>query len=345
MPRRPGDAATSADASPAIPPAASDSTCDSRRTSSPLNLSTAPSVASPWRTAVAPAAAAAAAAVSATSAFPKAMVQLPEYVAKKKWNTEFLPVRVAVDAVSAACAATLVAPFIVTIDRSIIENASGKADLRSSIFKSLRTLILRPHNFILSKPFALIFTVYGCTYFTANSVDTISSTVKSKSCSSTTHGTSKFLGTSTANLTLGIWKDSHFTRLFSNTAPRPLPLPTYGLFFMRDCLTIFASFNAPPLLAPYIPDQLVPSALNQVSKQSIVQFVAPATVQFASTPLHLLGLNLYNHSHITLRERLQLVKQDWMKSSLARIARIVPAFGVGGVVNTSVRRNLMQRLE
>ena len=36
---------------------------------------------------------------------------------------------------------------------------------------------------------------------------------------------------------------------------------------------------------------------------------------------------------------------DWLKSSFARMARIVPAFGVGGVVNTNVRGGLIRKLE
>jgi hypothetical protein len=114
---------------------------------------------------------------------------------------------------------------------------------------------------------------------------------------------------------------------------------------MRDSLTIFASFNVPPLLAPYIPDRLLPSFMHNIRKQSIAQFIAPASVQFLSTPLHLLGLNMYNDRRMPFRERLSVVRRAWMTSTFARIARIVPAFGVGGVVNTSLRRNLMERLQ
>jgi len=62
--------------------------------------------------------------------------------------------------------------------------------------------------------------------------------------------------------------------------------------------------------------------------------------------LHLLGLDLYNRGDgIGWRERMKKVRLDWLKSSFARMARIVPAFGVGGVVNTRVRGNLMKKLE
>jgi len=47
---------------------------------------------------------------------------------------------------------------ICLIDRSIMENASGKT---SSVFESaklqFKTIVTRPHRFIFSKPFALIY--------------------------------------------------------------------------------------------------------------------------------------------------------------------------------------------
>ena len=39
--------------------------------------------------------------------------------------------------------------------------------------------------------------------------------------------------------------------------------------------------------------------------------------------------------------RVRKVGKDWLGSSLARMGRIVPAFGVGGVVNAGVRRRMM----
>lgn len=85
---------------------------------------------------------------------------------------------------------------------------------------------------------------------------------------------------------------------------------------------------------------------KHVSAASAAQFVAPAAVQLISTPLHLLGLDLYNRDGaVGWKERARKVRVDWLKSSFARMARIVPAFGVGGVVNTGVRKSLMGRLE
>jgi hypothetical protein len=121
---------------------------------------------------------------------------------------------------------------------------------------------------------------------------------------------------------------------------------SFALFAVRDCMTIFASFNIPPLLAPYFDKRLSADMKKHISGLSAAQFFAPAAVQLFSTPLHLLGLDLYNRPTVDgFRERWHLVRKNWAVSAAARICRIVPAFGVGGVVNTKVRRSLMDKLE
>ncbi|KAF2774471.1 hypothetical protein EJ03DRAFT_340595 [Teratosphaeria nubilosa] len=261
-----------------------------------------------------------------------------------EWNTKNLGSRLAVDAACAAGAGGVVAPVIAMIDRAIIENASGKRPLLTSVKASLSTLLLRPHHFLSSKPFLLIFMVYGGTYLTANTLDTTTSTIKNRPAPSTTSGYSKFVATSAANLNLGIYKDSQLTKMFGTVSARPLPPASYALFAVRDCLTIFASFNIPPLLAPRIP--LSEGAQKYISATSTAQFVAPAAIQLLSTPFHLLGLDLYNRNgDTTMRDRMQKVRLDWLKSSVARMCRIVPAFGFGGVINNGMRRRLMAGLE
>lgn len=75
----------------------------------------------------------------------------------KSWNTQKLGLRVAADALAAGAAGLLVAPIITMIDKGIIENASGRNTLGESLKKSARELLVRPHRFLGSKPFALIF--------------------------------------------------------------------------------------------------------------------------------------------------------------------------------------------
>ncbi|KAI9782998.1 MAG: hypothetical protein M1835_003905 [Candelina submexicana] len=269
-----------------------------------------------------------------------------EHQAVRRWNTKNLGQRLASDALAAACAGALVAPIITIIDRGIIENASGRSKLMTSISTSMKKLITRPHEFVISKPFSLIFALYFGTYITANLLDTMTSTITNSPASSVTAGPAKFIATSSANLSLCLYKDSRFTRLYGPPGiPRPVPPASYLLFALRDSMTIFASFNLPPLVAPLLPISEV--AEGNVSKLSVAQFVAPAAAQLVSTPLHLLGLDLYNRPRngVSGWQRWGKVRRDWGLSTLARMCRIVPAFGVGGVVNMRVRKGLIGSLE
>ncbi|KAF2846482.1 hypothetical protein T440DRAFT_558094 [Plenodomus tracheiphilus IPT5] len=260
---------------------------------------------------------------------------------QRTYNTHKLGLRVGVDALSAGAAGVLVAPIITMIDKGIMENASGANTLGDSLKKSVKEMVRKPGVFFGGRPFVLIFTLYFGTYLTANTIDTLSTTLSPRPTpfSTTTSGTPKFLATSTANLSLCLYKDSQFTKLFASptTTPRPIPLPTFALFTIRDCMTIFASFNLPPLLTPHFDAAMSEQVKKYVGAASTAQFLTPAAVQVFSTPLHLLGLDLYNRPGVDGGERATRVLRDWGKSVLARMGRIVPAFGVGGVVNMKVR--------
>ncbi|KAI5783852.1 hypothetical protein DFH27DRAFT_577533 [Peziza echinospora] len=269
--------------------------------------------------------------------------------------------RLAVDLASAGTAAALVAPFIFIIDKGIIENASGKRPLGESMKASFVEMVRRPHRFFASRPLGLIYALYCGTYLTANTIDTLSSlyappTSPSSDIKSVTAGSTKFLATTAINMGLCLYKDRTFARTFGTISPRPVPLPTYLLFSARDTLTIFFSFNIPPRLAPYIPADEISGMVGAVKalgwegfrKQSVAQIVAPAVCQVFSTPLHLLGLDLYNKEKGVAGGwggRWGRVKREWAKSAVARMGRIVPAFGFGGVVNAGMRRDLMEGVE
>lgn len=65
--------------------------------------------------------------------------------------------------------------------------------------------------------------------------------------------------------------------------------------------------------------------------------------------MHLLGLDLYNRQPpgglSFWGDRLPRIRRDYVSSSFARMGKIVPAYGVGGVVNVRMREGLMRWLE
>ncbi|EEH45006.1 uncharacterized protein PADG_08664 [Paracoccidioides brasiliensis Pb18] len=297
----------------------------------------------------------------------------------RKWNTDSLGSRLAVDAASAAGAASLICPLITIIDKSIIEKAAKGILILQSLKSSLVALVKRPHSFFISTPFLLIYTLYGSTYLTANVIDTVTSTINDRAFSNVCAGPAKFIATAAVNMSICVYKDARFARIFGaqgsspvdksspasqsgmtqpnrnpvycypspSNAPESLPIPkrSFALFCLRDSMTIFASFNLPTLLSPHIPDIL---ASTPSSKTMLAQFSIPASVQLFSTPLHLLGLDLYNRQPeggLLAADRWSRVKRDWAPSCIARVGRIVPAYGFGGVANTKFRASLMKSLE
>lgn len=206
---------------------------------------------------------------------------------------------------------------------------------------SLKRLMLRPHRFLLARPTRIMMLLYGSTYLTANLVDTMSSVARNQPASTTTSGLAKFGAVSLVNVSLALYKDSQFTQMFGTIAARPLPPASYMLLAFRDSITICASFNLPPKVAPMLPT----SVEHHFSRLSVAQFTVPALAQLSNSPLHLLGLDLYNRNGITsVRDRVRKVLLDWPITSLARMCRVIPAFGIGATVNNNLRASMMAKL-
>ncbi len=68
-----------------------------------------------------------------------------------------LALRLSVDVASAGAASAVISPFILLVDKSIIESASGRSQgIIASVRSSLSGLARKPTSFFLSFPFALI---------------------------------------------------------------------------------------------------------------------------------------------------------------------------------------------
>lgn len=150
----------------------------------------------------------------------------------------------------------------------------------------------------------------------------------------------KFIGTTGVNTAVCIAKDREFTRMFGTKAPTGLPWSTYGLFFVRDCITIFASFSLPPILAERLVQEY---NIKNETAQTIAQLSCPVGVQVFSTPPHLLGLNMYNVPDAPLSQRLKTVGGQYIGSAIARAGKIFPAFGIGGELSRRLRNALRER--
>lgn len=257
-----------------------------------------------------------------------------------------------------------------------MEKSSLNQPLLPAFRRHLWFSVTQPATFLTSRPSLLVWGLYTATFATANASETLLNQVFPK-IDHALAGTTTFVSTFLVNSSFGIWKDVKFAQLFghrnsnttatttdtsaskptqakdsptgssaskiSRSVSRSIPLATYSAFLIRDGLTIFGSFSLPGMVSAWIPDSI---ASREYLKILIAQLGIPASIQLISTPIHLLGLDLYNRvGPLPSKDRLNRVSRDWIGASLLRMCRIIPAFGLGGFVNTEGRAFLQQQLD
>ena len=62
-------------------------------------------------------------------------------------------------------------------------------------------------------------------------------------------------------------------------------------------------------------------------------------LQTISTPIHILGFDYYNKPESNVYQRLAMLKREYVKSTAARMLRMTPAYGIGGVINLKLMQS------
>merc|ERR1712087_711412 len=151
----------------------------------------------------------------------------------------------------------------------------------------------------------------------------------------------KLFGATGAYTTSSILKDVAFAKMFSKASEaaqevkRAVPVTTYGTFLFRDSLIIGAGFILPAMVA----GGLKSNGMEPQTAEKVAQLGTPCAMQLVITPIHLLGLNLYNLPSATTAERFRSVASTYPEATGVRMLRFLWAYGVGGLVN----KDLTQR--
>lgn len=249
------------------------------------------------------------------------------------------------EAFCAAVTAGSVAPAIAVVDQAIFSSASGREPMMRCIQREFARMVATPLQFVRSRAFLWIYAVYGTTYVVANVGESLYyRTVASDAgyvSAANEAATFKFAATSGANIGMSIIKDRAFAHMFGAVghATRAVPAASLALFGARDCITVAASFTLVPGVASALREH---AGLSATTADVAAQLFTPCAAQLVNTPLYLGGLSLYNSPAHTAAQRAAFFKSHYGKTVLARWGRIFPAFGVGGVLNKFMRKNLHQ---
>eukprot|EP00808_Paulinella_micropora_P004270 g68957.t1 len=231
------------------------------------------------------------------------------------------------DLAAAAGAGFCVAPLVTAVDKALAENASGKAKLVPSFLGSLKGMITSPIKSVRSPAYLWIWLVYGSTYATANLCETI--------CAAQNRdpGTPKWLSTFVVNTSTCMAKDRAFAKLFGTSAPTSVPLGSYGAWLSRDLLSMFVFFTLPPIVGK----QVAHYTGSQKSGEYAAQFVLPLALQTITTPMHLLGYEIYNNPDGDLAQRIAFLKKDYWGNVGMRMTRQLAPWSVGVIGNKELR--------
>lgn len=244
-------------------------------------------------------------------------------------------------AVGAALAASgSVTPLILTIDKAVVQSAAGTRTLAEALVRGVRDVFLRPQKLLRSAPLWMVWGVYGSTYTAANLIDVYCERAKTSKGNASA---GKLVGTTAVNMSASLVKDVAFAKLFGTAkdaasqakqAAKKVPPATYGLFLMRDTLTIAGGFTVPPVVSSLLIS--TKCVQKPATADKLAQLISPMGMQLVCTPLHLLALNMFNEPNATMTERLRAVWRTTPEATFIRMFRFLGAYGIGGLSNKSI---------
>jgi hypothetical protein len=311
-------------------------------------------------------------------------INAEHHAAKSHWRVwpRNLQEKLLGDVLVAAAVTAAVAPFLTVIDKALVQYSVGSHTLKQSATQSVTAMVRQPVQYFKSPSFLWMWATYASTYTAANALRTVTEHhehLGTTSASTTTASIHKnqnksqspspqlapavfatsamtiFLGTTAVNTTASLLKDRAYAKLFGNPAQLKMSVPaaSYGLWMLRDFTTIGSSFILPTHVAGLLQQH---SDMSAGDAQQVAQLVTPVAAQLVAGPLHYVGLDCYNRPLSAssggfsstmasqLTERARFLYRGVGTVVGARMARILPGYGIGGVWNTKLRSQWREAL-
>jgi hypothetical protein len=242
--------------------------------------------------------------------------------------------RFGVDILAGGTAGALVTPIISAVDKALAENASGKAKLWPSFFATMREVGRSPLTFVRGPSFFYIWLIYGGTYVAANAVETTCALKKTEPAAA------KWVATSLTNTATCIMKDRAFAQMFGTSVPANVPPAAYAAWLSRDFVSMGVFFTMPPIIGK----QLAPIMGSEDSGYYAAQIGLPLILQTITTPLHLLGYDIYNKPKASVGDRIKFMQKDYWKNVSIRMVRMAPPWSFGTIGNREMRSRLLDTM-
>lgn len=247
--------------------------------------------------------------------------------------SEHNKLRYLADITSGSLAALSITPIVNLVDSSVTSSQSG----RLTVFNGLKTycsfMVTRPIQYILQPTFGWSFIVYALTYSVNNLTETYCEIRKLNNFFP------KLILVSSVNLIISLFKDAAFARFFGVKLPTKVPLRSYLCWITRDVVAITNAFIVPERIVKMINHHY--SKHNKQAKYNVehsVQMSIPLVNILMTTPVNLLGLDIYNFNQSKVINRAKRVFTNYPKVIPLTLCRMTSAYGIGGVSNLKLKK-------
>eukprot|EP01084_Bolivina_argentea_P258019 434819_1 len=250
-----------------------------------------------------------------------------------------VPRRLTVDSIVGIAAGFTLSWFITPLDCAVMESMASSKQI--SVFQSLKqstlSIFTKPHRYIMQPQFGYVFGTYSSTYLAKNYIDTICKATHQDAEHTAFY---KFWLVFAVNGGLSVfWKDPGLARIIKQNIASTIQSSiqsgatsmkmTYLCWLGRDTLHMFGA----AVLPDYCEDKL-----HWTHKQwQMAQLTFPIFTQLVTTPCHLLGLDYFNNSNISIWERLINVKKGYIGAAGVRMIRMWAPWSIGLLINRELR--------
>ena len=224
---------------------------------------------------------------------------------------------------AALVSSVTVSPVMTVIDTAIIKSQFQKVGLVQACTDTIKDYANGTIKF--RRPFAIMNVVYGSTYATANLTELACNKLN------VDYKVPTLLTTSLVNIATIAYKDREYAKIFNQTRIQ-FPLTSYGLFAVRDGLTIGSSFILKKDVITYLEKYMTHNIADLVAS-----FAVPMAAQIVSTPIHIYAIDIFQRPNDSFKQRMDHMKRLYMSVCSGRIIRIIPAFAVGGFINDMIK--------
>jgi hypothetical protein len=195
-------------------------------------------------------------------------------------------------------------------------------------------MVSHPINFLKSPQFYWIWLVYGGTYVAVNAADTWSKATNRDPAFP------KWLASFVVNTSTCIGKDRAFAKMYGTSTPKSVPMGSYAAWLTRDMVSMAFFFTLPPIVGKKIAEYTG----NERNGYYAAQIVLPLALQTVTTPIHLLGYDIYNNPNNTVQQRIAFMGKDYGKNVAIRMLRMASPWSFGTIGNRELRAYFNQKL-